>query len=137
MREILFRGKRKIKNEWSYGDYFRSKIFNTELGLRVAHSITYYHNDIEHSHIVDPSTIGQYTGLTDKKDNMIFEGDILSANLDDLFPDNETRLVVEWHDNGWYGKNGNMYDDFLNEFNKMFEVIGNIHDNPELIIKEN
>ena len=129
MRKILFRGRRDKRysksQDWVYGVPFTDSdgycIMKNKFAERV----------------VECETVGQFTGLTDKKDNMIFEGDILSANLDDLFPDNETRLVVEWHDNGWYGKNGNMYDDFLNEFNKMFEVIGNIHDNPELIIKEN
>ena len=84
MREILFRGKRKTNGEWIYGDYFRSKIFNTELGTRVVHSITFYHNNTEHTYCVDPQTVGQYTGLTDKN------GKVMEVDKDN--PEHEMRL---------------------------------------------
>lgn len=84
--------------------------------------------NIDEYPIVNPETVGQYTGLTDKNGTRIFEGDILSAHLDDGYPENETVLEVVWHNNGWYGKNGKFFDDFDNGFEKYFEVIGNVHD---------
>jgi hypothetical protein len=89
-------------------------------------------NEYEEVNII-PETVGQYTSMTDKNGTKIFEGDILSAHLDDGYPENETMLKVVWHNNGWYGKNGKFFDDFDNGFEKYFEVIGNIHDNPELL----
>lgn len=125
MREILFRGKDKFDGEW----YAGSLSHDTKYGNRfIEVSI---HQGIAKE--VIPETIGQYTGLTDKNGTKIFEGDILSAHLDDGYPENETMLEVVWHNNGWYGKNGKFFDDFDNGFEKYFEVIGNIHDNPELL----
>ena len=120
MREILFRGKTGFDGDWIYGGITwnpsRKKVF--------------IHSDFEECKVT-PKTVGQYTGLIDKNGTKIFEGDILSAHLDDGYPENETMLEVVWHNNGWYGKNGKFFDDFDNGFEKYFEVIGNIHDNPE------
>ena len=133
MREILFRGKRKDNGEWVEGYYARKgvdkdtfKHFICVMTFNVngnTYSSMFYLTDIE----VIPETVGQYTGLTDKNGTKIFEGDILSAHLDDGYPENETMLEVVWHNNGWYGKNGKFFDDFDNGFEKYFEVIGNIH----------
>lgn len=140
MREILFRGKRKDNDEWVEGYYARKgvdkdtfKHFICVMTFNVngnTYSSMFYLTDIE----VIPETVGQYTELTDKNGTRIFEGDILSAHLDDGYPENETLLEVVWHNNGWYGKNGKFFDDFDNGFEKYFEVIGNIYDNnPELL----
>jgi uncharacterized phage protein (TIGR01671 family) len=139
MREIIFRGKRKDNGEWVEGYYARKgvdkdtfKHFICVMTFNVngnTYSSMFYLTDIE----VIPETVGQYTGLTDKNGTKIFEGDILSAHLDDGYPENETMLEVVWHNNGWYGKNGKFFDDFDNGFEKYFEVIGNIYDNSELL----
>ena len=131
MREILFRGKRKTNGEWIYGDYFRSKISNTELGIRVVHSITFFEDDEEHSYCVDPDTIGQYTGLTDKK---IFEGDIVTG----LFLYSEPVSGVCVFKDGSFGIEWNRgkvkeFSAFTSICNVTYEVIGNIYDNPELL----
>ena len=128
-REILFRGKPKenssYEQEWVYG-----------VPVPVEHN-TYPTGriDLVKSVKIKPETLGEYTGLKDRNGNRIFEGDILSGHLDDLFPENETRLTVVWHETGWFGWNHgcHAFDDFENQFSRQFEIIGNIHDNPELI----
>ena len=131
MREILFRGKRKDNDEWvegNYGEYYNGekKVSCISIPSKEIISVSLCYDVI-------PETVGQYTGLTDKNGTKIFEKDILSAHLDDGYPEDITLLEVVWHNNGWYGKNEPFFDDFDNGFEKYFEVIGNIHDNPELM----
>ena len=135
MREILFRGQRCDNGEWvegNYGEYY-GEYYNEE--KKVSCISIPSKETISGSLCYDVilETVGQYTGLCDKNGTKIFEGDILSAHLDDGYPENETMLEVVWHNNGWYGKNEPFFDDFDNGFEKYFEVIGNVHDNPELL----
>lgn len=122
MREILFRGKTD-KGEWVYG-----------VPVQVGEFTEMHDFDFEYQKMNEPlvseETIGQYTGLTDKNGNKIFEGDILNGYS--LFGDSDFRnSVVEWSDLFLCFKAGNfsLYGDGL----QTYEVIGNIHDNPELL----
>ena len=141
MREILFRAKAinrdkgyhrtKYKNgDWVYGLITR---FYDEQFKNLPAEMTneYGVSGVE----IDHNTIGQYTGLTDKNGKKIFEGDILA------FSD---RLVyVHWHDycGCWdcsyikevKGKATLCEDRSPNKWRYNAEVIGNIHDNPELM----
>lgn len=126
MREILFRGKRIDNGEWVEGYYSASPAGN--------HYITYACAGCAHPDKVDPETVGQYTGLTDKNGVKIFEGDIVvcDRHINDVF-DKTTFLVGEICPlSGLVGKSlsGNWICDADWEF---AEVIGNIHDNPELL----
>ena len=129
MREILFRGK--IKDKWIYG--LLSKFCGK-------YSITPF-NDVGDTHeriCVDNNTIGQYTGLLDKEGNKIFEGDIIKYKIDF---DEEIAYIKYFYEEGYpafdlsknldVDSNGLSY--LINEPSCSLEVIGNIHDNPELI----
>ena len=126
MREILFRGKRKKGDKrWVEGD-----LLHGYSGFGITNR--YYAGS---SFEVVPETVGQYTGLTDKNGARIFEGDIVSGHLDDLFPEDESRYEIAWIDYGWHLTNlGGTVDTAEQDWvNQNFEVIGNIYDNPELM----
>ena len=114
MREVLFRGKTK-QDDWVYGQY-------CELtdGKRII-SCIYYKGEII------KKTLGQYTGLTDRNEKKIFEGDIVEYKDEYgkiVYHDNEAMFVIE-------------FDTWCTDFDHItgneIEVIGNIHDNPELL----
>lgn len=126
-REILFRGKDKATNQWVYGDYTHNEGLNTHYISRNVN------NTSRKAWEVDPDTIGQYTGLTDKEGNKIFEGDILSGQ--------NCRFVVKYDErqaefvavNSTLPKGFGlpMSQTWIDETNKT--ICGNVHDNPELI----
>ena len=118
MREILFRGKKTISGEWVEGGYYEN-----DTGKYVITPAFV-------AHLVDPETVGQYTGLTDKNGRKIFEGDILRGQYDEDNPEDYTFLEAVWN-NGWRITQGRGDYDFLEEFDcQRCEVIGNIYDNP-------
>ena len=125
-REILFRGKDTIYRKWIYGD------------LLTCASCTQIWQDSDSGKFpasVIPETVGQYTGLTDKGGKRIFEGDIIEAHFDELFPNLAATLIVVWSDYGWFGRDmeGNVDSLERKWVSDFFEIIGNIHDNPDLL----
>lgn len=139
MREIIFRGKRKDTGELVSGNYvynykhgshmiFYNCTGCTNAGFK-SRRVDFELQDCE----VDPKTICQYTGLTDKNGVKIFEGDIVSAPFTGYVGKKEERkgvvefvngaFSVNWNDSKEYGKN---FVGYVNDI----EVIGNIFDNP-------
>ena len=126
MREILFRGKRDKaycpSQDWTYGvpfiDHEGDCIFKTSAS----------------EFVVDPETVGQYTGRTDRNDNRIFEGDIVTGLFLFALP---VKAVVTFQDGAfgleWYRGEAKTFNAFTSICNVEYEVIGNIHDNPELL----
>ena len=118
MREILFRGKQRDNGEWFYGDL-----------IHLNHCVSIRSKDCARS--VVPETVGQYTGLADKNCKKIFEGDLIRST------ETGETAIVQWFSEHsafmiWC-KTSNQVG-FLYECEKsIIEVIGNIHDNPELI----
>ena len=119
MREILFRGKTIARDKWITGFLVSAK----------------HIGDWIKAEPIQPETVGQFSGVTDKNGKKIFEGDIVHcismtdmANMVVIFEDGEFRMVLcerykEYIPGcGFYA---------IRCFDK--EVIGNIHDNPELL----
>ena len=143
MREILFRGKRIDNEEWVEGYLRRTTLFNASEApphWRMAFIIEPPFEEpftCEWAE-VDPATVGQYTGLTDKNGKRIFEGDVVDciarmdrANCVVIFEEGEFRLVPE-RNYKTYVTGGGYHA--LRCFEK--EVIGNVHDNQELMKEE-
>lgn len=140
MREILFRGKRVDNGEWAYGLPYKAKYG----------CISSIVNDDEERFLIFPETVGQYTGLTDKNGKKTFEGDICRVVYLDRWCDSngkhyevENVMIEEVvfrkgafcfkttiEDITFYRTIGFVYEKLKI---KDFEVIGNIHDNPELL----
>ena len=120
MREILFRGKRTDNGEWIDGDLKQSFRGNQLSSCGIMKTPTAY------CWRVDPETVGQYTGLTDKDGTNIFEGDIVDYISSDVLgnPKTGTIIVEDMTD----------YDTmiYLNHSDEL-QIIGNIHDNPEIL----
>lgn len=127
-REILFKAKRKDNGEWVEGQYVYITNPLTEDGKPIKHLIcngTNIFNDL-----IDPDTLCQYTGLTDKNDKKIWENDIVRNGKGDIG-------VVQWFEEHavfmiWNKTKHHVYYLAENDFSKI-EIVGNEFDNPELL----
>ena len=136
MREIIFRGKRLDNGEWVYGSLFvgfkKSYICPEAIAMYNFDGALCLGGFVE----VDPSTVGQYIGQEDTNGKKIFEGDILL--LDDIkgiVNYGTGCFCVELPHPDYLYRNNPAIDIVLNEYPGL-EIIGNAHDNPELIYKE-
>jgi uncharacterized phage protein (TIGR01671 family) len=153
MRTIKFRGKasRKDKDIWLYGDLIKIgdsyHIIGKDDMREDGHHIT---QDSDIPTWVNEETIGQFTGLFDKNGSEIYEGDILRKPAKTQWViKNFVGYEIFWHDNdcadghvGWQ-MNRHHYQGFLcgttdfvrclPKYCNQMEIIGNIHDNPELM----
>ncbi len=124
MCEILFRGKRLDNGKWAYGYLFVNEI-NGETVI-----LDSWKSPVETD--VDHSTVGRCTGLTDKNGVKIFEGDIIRRTW--LGRLRIYQVCYDWGTAAFIGEcvNGGGFTTFHSD-GDMFEVIGNIHDNPKLM----
>lgn len=137
MREIKFRGKRLDNGEWLYGNLIELRnpfnqadspvcfIMPKEVNIAEPDSIA-------EQEVVDPATVGQFTGLLDKHGEEIYEGDVVRtlSGFVGYMRYNERFIRFEV---------AAPHESYDNERNpdgvprESWEVIGNIHDNPELL----
>lgn len=127
LREIIFRGKLLNNGEWVEGAFFPE---SDQYPATIFHG---RHNSL--GDYVDPATVGQFTGLMDRNGNRIFEGDILRCCLGDKidigvvqYDDRIAAFIVLFTDGVL-----TFLDFFTEKVETWYEVIGNIHDNPELL----
>lgn len=121
MRDIKFRGKRLDNGEWVYGD-----LVNHPDGRKsiCSNPARYGYGAVEgFLSLVDPDTVGQYTGLKDKNNKEIYEGDILRYSdgkiLGVTFDNKTAQFTTKTR--------------WLWTIIDVCEIVGNIHENLELL----
>ena len=128
MRTIKFRGKSILTDEWFYGDLVHSAD-KKRTAILVNDKDSY--DECE----VDPETVGQFTGLMDKNGKEIYEGDIVKWSNGMLY-------AVKFWDGMFYASIEECNEGILGGFplhrlikyeDGRGEIVGNIHDNPELL----
>ena len=132
-REILFRGKRLDNGEFIEGsltvDCHGNCCIYHPLNVPIGGGFQYFD--------IDPETVGQFTGITDKNGTKIFEGDILKFNTFRTKNTGGQKDIVRFEDCGFYPMNDLFYIDgecgdsieLDKDGNYIFEIIGNIYDN--------
>ena len=147
-RAIKFRGKRLDNEDWVHGDLLQiaggcviyhgshtdSTLIENTPNLDVELAVELYMDEVSP---VYPETVGQFTGMYDRKGKEIYEGDILGAK----------GKVIGWVKGGVRGycydvvyvnhpageSRWTLYSTVKDDYPEQIEVIGNIHDNPELL----
>ena len=144
MREIKFRGKRLDNGEWIYGSLLVSHFKDDK---KERYFITQFSGNYTFEHEVDPNTVGQFTGLRDKNGRDIWEGDIFKEDGSGIvrsvfrvpgglaFEDNPVSFGYD-HRSPLYPYSPIAEAQSVSWMAQCCEVIGNIHDNPELLKTE-
>ena len=130
MREILFRGKRLCNGKWMIGNLLCYEDGDCHIVID-NFGLNHYR--------VDPETVGQFVGLTDENGKKIFEGDIVRYSERRLGGEDVPVVNVVEFAEGGFAVNNYFINHWLwnsidgNTQLSDIEVIGNIHDNPELL----
>lgn len=124
MCEILFRGKQKHneKKEWVYGDLLQTFSYKGKSCSIMEQT------PVAMNFPVIPETVGRFSGENDKNRTKIFEGDIVEAYK---YGEEKHIKTITFRNGCFYFGNWN-FAEFLDKF-RLYKVIGNIYDNPELL----
>ena len=123
MRKIEFRGKSVKNDRWYYGDLQTNSVNDTWIS-----DLDCWEGDRGFFENVKYSTVGQFTGAYDSKKNKIFEGDIYHMG------DKNILYVVKWLDCGLKGRQiSNKSCAGLDYWSDKIVIVGNIHDNPQMM----
>ncbi|MBO7320156.1 MAG: hypothetical protein J6V06_09095 [Clostridia bacterium] len=173
MREFLFRGKRKDNGKMVYGFLVMNKCSKAENGRLIDYTrpeiiplgeigeADYDGDGNYYEYTVIPETVGQYTGLTDRNDTKIYDGDILRYFVWGSYECFAVVRIGEYEQDGSgdeypaikiFGvyaevkkycplikEDGDYFPEYLKKSSLLeigkdvFELVGNIHDNPELL----
>lgn len=131
MRQIKFRGKRNDQDEWVFGDLIEENGGDTYI---VQANIIQW-KQFE----ADPDTVSQFTGLTDRNGKEIYEGDIVKVvdsdnEVDPLDSDTGIGEVIFLVESGLWYISSTIHNGLFDINDSYYiEIIGNIHDNPELL----
>lgn len=140
MRDIKFRGKTILNGMWIEGCYQRLVIDGVMRHFILSDDFLFF-DDIKLIAAlteVHPETVGQFTGLKDINDIEIYEGDITQTFFAD---DPVSNIVIRFRDCMFGFSSVDKKYTYFSQLNKYeikeynFRIIGNIHDNPELIDK--
>ncbi len=140
MKEILFRG---YCTEVNHGTWLCGGIVfdDRDMQYRIITKTSYSTGSCfssEQSYRVLSETVGQFTGLTDKNGVKIFEGDIVQVNYryglhNDKIKNENLKVLWDEGSAGFDFSSSKLGIVFIKCLEKEYEVIGNIHDNPELL----
>lgn len=137
MREILFRGKRLDNGEWVEGAFLNDRDGSFYI-CPAASDITYGDNGNRRRigcwFKVDPSTVGQYTGLTDKNGKRIFEWDVVRIIERGMIADGGVVFFENGYPGGWLVGDKEFKHKCSLAMRVDVEVFGNVYDNPELAV---
>lgn len=135
-REILFKAKRKDNGEWVEGYYVKTTIGNDVTPIDVIFVPFKVSRNEKWGWIkIDSDTLCQFTGLTDKNDQKIWENDILKAHLDKNYPQDITYTKIIWNECRFCTNENHSIDiETLEKWDaEHYEVCGNVFDNPDLL----
>lgn len=153
MREILFRGKRMDNGEWVDGCLAAYDLICPNYPEDTSNATGDYYGQTPYVGFVevDPETVGQFTGLTDKNGKRIFEGDIIKADngkqssvsvvkFGDYYPEMFFKMLDMFCPGrqhllafGFYAESIGKHEEMILFQSQCVEIIGNINDNPELL----
>ena len=120
MREIEFRGKRKLDGAWIYGGYMKTQRTNK---VQVGGTSKFC--------TVIPETLGEYTGRKDKNNQKIYEGDLLY--LRNSNHDEEDGVMEVIFEDGGFMLRGDILVELSEIYSWELELVGNVYDNLELL----